>query len=339
MIASLRDADRDAWKLVARRAAHGFMQHRGIDSAAALTFFAALSLFPAALTVVSAFSLGAGRTDAVDDLLDAIGGMTTESAVAAIAEPLRQLTSIPNAGLALGIGIALLIWTASAYATAFGRAVNSVYEVQEGRPFWKFRGLMIVVTIVISIGFAAVAGILLLTGPVVEAIGREVGFGEPWITLWSILKWPVLLAFAVVIVGVLYYTTPNIARPRIRWVSWGAVFAIVVWAIATVGFGIYVSTIGQYDEVYGWLGGGIVLLLWLYITNLVLVVGAEVDAETTRLRQLESGIAAEELIHLPARDTRRNHQIARQRDADVRDSRALREHAELRRAARADTER
>jgi len=152
------------------------------------------------------------------------------------------------------------------------------------------------------------------------------GVGEPWLSIWTVAKWPIVLGLAVLIVAILYYFTPNTSRPRLRWVSWGATFAITVWALATAGFAVYVATVGQYDEVYGWLGGSLVLLLWLHITNLVLVLGAEVDAEIVRVRQLHSGIEAEDVIRLPLRDSTRNLRLARQRAEDIADGRRLREH-------------
>lgn len=321
-----RGLDRAALRVAARRAWHGFVRHRGIDSAAALTFFSAIALFPASLTVVSAIAIFDTRDGAVRDVLNAIDSVSRESTVATLAGPIGQLTRLPSPGWGLAIGIVLTVWMASGYATGFGRAVNAVYEVQEGRQFWKFRGIMILVTLVTTVAFASIITILLITPAVAAAIGERLGVGEPWFTTWNIAKWPVLLALAILIIAILYYFTPNISRPRMRWVSWGALFAIIAWAIATAGFAIYVTTVGQYDKIYGWLGGGIVLLLWLYITNLVLVLGAEVDAEIVRVRQLKSGIEAEEVIRLPLRDSTRNLMLARQRAEDVAAGRALREH-------------
>ena len=139
-----------------------------------------------------------------------------------------------------------------------------------------------------------------------------------------------LAILAFVIIGVLYYATPNVRHSRLRWVSWGAAFAIVAWGLATLAFAIYVMTVGTYDRIYGWIGGGLAILVWLYITNLVLVIGAEVDGELVRVRQLTAGIAAEEIIQLPARDTTRTLMLARQLAQDVAAGRAIREESDAR---------
>ncbi|GAB2461297.1 membrane protein [Conyzicola lurida] len=323
-----RGLPRAAFRHAATRAWHGFMLHRGIDSAAALTYFATLAIFPGALVVVSAFAISSDRQRAVDSILAVVGDVGTDSTVETLRAPLHEFLSLTNPGIALAAGLLLLLWTLSAYATAFGRAMNSVYEVQEGRQFWKFRGLMMLVTLVLMVAFGAIIVILLVTPRVIDAIGDDYGFSEPWMSVWNVGKWPLLAVLAVLVVAVLYYFTPNVRHSRLRWVSWGAVFAIVVWALAAAGFAVYVATVGQYERVYGWLGGGIVLLLWLYISNLVLVLGAEVDAEVVRLRQLSVGIPAEEVIQLPLRDTARNLLLARQRASDVHGSIEIREDAE-----------
>ncbi|MET1044993.1 MAG: YihY/virulence factor BrkB family protein [Microbacteriaceae bacterium] len=322
-----REMGRREWRYVARRAWHGFLRHRGVDSAAALTFFAALSLFPAALVLVSVFAIADSRTNAADDVLAVIGEFAQQSTVDALRDPLQQLVHIPNPGIALLVGLAFTLWTASAYATAFGRAMNAVYEVQEGRQIWKFRGLMLLVTVVPIVGFSLIVTLLFLTPTIAAAIGAEVGFGEPWITLFNVLKWVAIAAIAFGLVAMLFYFTPNVTHQRLRWVSYGSAFAVLVWALATAGFAVYIFTVGQYERVYGWLGGGVVTLLWLYLTNIVMVIGAEVDAEIVRARQLLAGIESEEVIRIPVRDTARNLMLARQRSADVAEGREIRENA------------
>ncbi|MBH0116490.1 YihY/virulence factor BrkB family protein [Salinibacterium sp. NG253] len=307
---------RHEWRYAFQRAYHGFMLHRGIDSAATLAFFAALAIFPAALTVVSALALGQGEDQAAETVLDLAREVLQEDTVEALKEPLTQLFSVGSPGLALAIGIALSVWSMSSYATAFGRAANSVFEIQEGRRFVKFRGLMLVLSAFLLAAFAAVAVLLLTTTNVATAIGEAFGFGEPWVAIWSYGRWPVLGGILTLIIAVLYYYTPNIRHERMRWVSTGAVFAIVTWGLATAGFGFYVSTIANYDRVYGWLGGALALLIWLYISNLAVVAGVEVDAEFTRLRQLRAGVSAENTVQLPVRDTFRNLVLARRQAAD-----------------------
>ena len=313
--------ERGDWRYAARRAWHGFVRHRGIDSAAALTFFSSLALFPMALTVVSAYAIGNGRKDAAANLLGIVGEVVQPETVDTLREPLTQLFTVTNPGIALAIGLVLSLWSLSSYATGFGRAVNTVYEVQEGRQIWKFRGLMLVLAVFLLALFAAIAVLLLTT----ERVAKAVGVTEPWLGVWVVGRWPAVVILFTVLIAVLYYATPNVRHDRLRWVSFGALFAIVVWGLATAAFTVYVSTVGTYDRIYGWLGGGLALLLWLYITNLVLVLGAEVDAELVRLRQLRAGIRAEEVIQLPMRDTTRNLMLARQRARDESEGRAIRE--------------
>ena len=320
-----RGLTRSDWAFAARRSSHGFVRHRGIDSAAALTFFSSLALFPMALAVVSAFSLGSGRDNAAESILEVLGEVLQPGTLDILKEPLTSLFTVSNPGVALALGLALSLWSLSSYATAFGRAVNTVYEVQEGRQIWKFRGLMLVLAVFLLAVFAGIAVLLLTT----DRVASAVGITEPWLTVWAVVRWPVLAALFTLLIAVLYYFTPNVRHVRMRWVSFGALFAIVAWALATTAFVFYVSTAQTYDRIYGWLGGGLALLLWLYLTNLVLVLGAEVDAELVRVRQLSAGIRAEETIQLPLRDTTRNLVLARQRADDVRDGKKIRDAAVL----------
>lgn len=327
-IPTSRGLPRSAWRYAARRTWHGFVRHRGIDSAAALTFFAALAIFPAALVVVSAFAIANGKHHAVGVILDIIDELAQPSTVDAVRDPLTELFTVTNPGIAITVGLVLSIWSLSSYATAFGRAVNTVYEVQEGRQIWKFRGLMLILAAFLLVVFATIVVLLATTPRLAAAIGESLGVGEPWITVWSFGRWPVLLLLVTLVIAILYYFTPNVRHHRMRWVSFGAGFAIIAWGLATTAFGFYVATVGTYDRIYGWLGGGLALLIWLYLTNLVLVLGAEVDAEVVRLRQLGAGIAAEEIIQLPIRDSTRNLMLARQLAMDVADGRAIREDAD-----------
>lgn len=319
-----RGIGRSAWSYALKRSWHGFVRHRGIDSAAALTFFAALAAFPATLALVSALAIVDDRKGAVVDLLKAINTVARESTVSMLAEPIAQFTRIPNPGWGLLVGLALTVWSVSAYATAFGRAMNQAYEVEEGRPFWKFRALMLALTVPLVVAFSLVAAILLFTPRVVTAMGDALGFGEPWIGIWDTGRWLLLAIVVLLVIAVLYYFTPNVERPRFRWVSWGSAAAVVGWAIATTAFTLYAATVSSYDKIYGWLGGGIAMLLWLYLSNLVLVLGAELDAELVRVRQLHAGVAAEETVKLPARDTRRSRTLEEKRSKDEAVGRKLR---------------
>lgn len=315
----------DLGRYAVRRAWHGFVRHRGIDSAATLAFFSALTVFPASLTIVSALALGQGKGAATEFVLDLAGSLVREETVDVVKEPLTQLFSIGSPLVALLIGIVLSVWAMSGYASAFGRAANSVYEVHEGRRFVKFRALMLLLSLFLLVAFAAVIVLLVTTRDAAKVFMQRLGVGDPWVIVWVVGRWPVLLAVLTLIIAVLYYATPNIRREKRRWVGVGALFAITVWGAATAVFAFYVSTVSNYDRVYGWLGGALALLVWMYISNLALVAGLEVDAEFTRVRQLSEGIAAETGVKLPLRDSTRNLILARRRATDEAEGKAIRE--------------
>jgi membrane protein len=304
-LATSRSLTLESWQLAGIRAYHGLLRHRGLDSAAALAFFGALVLVPASLAVVSAFAVFDSKARASGDILKIVRSFAPASTVAEIRDPLTQLFTLPNAGYALALGIVLTVWTLSGYVTAFGRAVNTAYDVQEGRRWIPLRASMILVAIVLLIALAVVVAIVSGTPTVAGAIAKTLGWSPAVAIVWDILKWPVLAGLAAFVVGVLYFYSPNVHHLRIRWVTWGALLAIAVWVLATVGFGIYILNFSHYNKVYGWLGGAVILLLWLYLSNLVVVFGAEMDAEIVRARQLEAGIDAVTEIQLPLRSTRR----------------------------------
>jgi membrane protein len=324
-IPSTRHLSREALLLAATRAYHGFLRHRGIDSAAALSFFAALVVFPASLALVSVFALIDDKADAPADILRIVSSVAPHSTVVAIHGPLTQLLSIPNAGYALATGIVLTLWTLSGYLTAFGRAINTAYEVEEGRRWAPMRARMLLAAIVLMVAGAAIVLMLSGTPSVAGAIVKSLGLA-PWIAaFWDILKWPVIAVLAVGVVAILYYYPPNVRHLRTRWVTGGALLTIVVWTLATIGFAVYVLNFSHYNRVYGWLGGAVVLLLWLYLSNLVVVFGAEVDAEIVRVRQLVAGIRSEDKIQLPLRSTRRIETLEKWQATDQRNGRLLRE--------------
>lgn len=319
---------RGSARIAVTRAWHGFMRHRGIDAAAALTFFTALAAFPALLVLVSSFALLDDRERAGRDLAAIAGTVLPADAADDIENALAELLSLESPALALGAGIILLLWTVSGYATAFGRAVNTVYEVEEGRPFWAFRARMLLVALVLVVLATAIVAILLVTPTAAEDILGRRGLAPAVATIWNWGKWPLLLVLLVIVIGVLYFATPNVSHTRIRWVSVGSLAAIGIWVLATAGFALYLLIGGHYDALYGSLGGAVIALLWAYLTNAALVAGSELDAEFVRLRQLARGEPAEEVVRLPMRDSRRNRLLARQRDADVAASRSIRERIE-----------
>jgi membrane protein len=314
---SLGDIRKRSWIYVARKTLREFSKDQCTDLAAALTYYAVLALFPALVALVSLLGvLGQGQST-VDALLEIVDQVGPASAVDSLRPTIEQLSSSQGAGIALVIGLLGALWSASGYVGAFGRAMNRIYEVGEGRPIWKLRPVQLLVTLFAVLLVAVAAAALVLTGPVAEAVGEQIGLGSTAILVWDIAKWPVLLGIVVLIVAVLYYATPNVKQPTFRWVSVGAVLAIVVWILASAAFGLYVAMFASYDKTYGSLAGVIVFLLWLWLTNLALLFGAELDAELERGRQLQAGIAAEETIQLPPRDTRNIEKAEEKHEADV----------------------
>lgn len=318
------DLDKPPLKFALKRTVREFSADQCTDLAAALTYYAVLSLFPALIAMVSllgVFGQGKSTTDALLGVAQDLGG---GSVVEAVRGPVEQLTSSRAAGVALVLGLVTALWSASGYVGAFGRAMNRVYEIGEGRPFWKLRPLQILVTLVAVLLIAVVALGLVLTGPLADAIGKALGVGGVALTVFTIAKWPVLAAVVVVIIAILYYATPNVQQPRFRWMSIGAFVALVTWVVASALFGFYVANFSSYGKTYGSLAGVIVFLLWLWITNLALLFGAELDSELERGRQLQAGLPAEDELQLPPRDDRTLRKQREKEDHDRAEARRIR---------------
>lgn len=297
------DLTRPSLRYVARRTIAEFSSDQCMDLAAALTYFAVLSLFPALVVVVSLVGVIGQSERTSQTLLEIVGDISPGGAADTLRQPIEQLATAPAAGSALVIGLVGALWSASGYVGAFSRAMNRIYEVEEGRPVWKLRSQQLFLTAVGLIGAAVGALLLTLSGDVAKAVGATLHLGETTVTVWNIARWPAMLVLVTVCVAVLYYFGPNVRQPRFRWISVGAGIAIVVWAVASLLFGVYVAHFGSYNKTFGSLAGVAVFLLWLWITNVALLFGAEIDAELERGRQLQAGIAAEDNLQLPLRDT------------------------------------
>lgn len=310
---------RPSWRYLLRRTVHEFLRDECTDSAAVMTFFAVLSIFPGLLTVVSMLGVF-GQTEltiaALLGLLEEIG--TPDEVVALLEEPISELAGFPSAGLALALSLLGALWTASGYVRALARSMNRIYEVQEGRPAWKLYPVMIGVTLSLMVLVAGMILLLLVSGPVARRLGELFGLGETALLISDGARIPVLLLLFAFIVTLLYYATPNVRQPTFRWLSIGSLFAIAVTALATTGFSFYVSNFNDYDATYGAISGVIVLLLWMWIVNIVLLAGAELNAEIERARQLQAGLPAEETLQLSSRDTRQTTKV-RKRDQDMVD--------------------
>jgi membrane protein len=321
----ITDVKKPAWKLIFRRTLHEFGDDKCTTLAAGLTYYGVLSLFPALLALLSLLGLFGQAEQTTRVLLQVVGGVADDTVVRAIRGPVEQLAHAPSAGFALVIGLVGAIWSASGYVTAFAQSMNTIYEVDEGRPFWKLRPVVLLVTVILLLIAVVMALLLVISGPVAEAIGDVIGLGDTAVLVWNIAKWPVLVGFAILMIAVLYYATPNVKQPSFRWMSVGSAIALVVLAIASLAFFFYVSNFGNYNKTYGSIGGIIVLLLWLWIANISLLFGAEFDAEMERGRQLQGGIEAEETIQLPPRDTKQSEKKQEKEEKIVEAGREVRE--------------
>jgi membrane protein len=317
-----------SWRYTLKKAFTEFGRDQCTDLAAALTYYAVLAVFPALLALVSLLGVFGQGQSTTDTMLEIVRSLGQGTAADQLEGPISQMTQTHSAGFALVAGLVGAVWSASGYVGAFGRAMNRIYQIDEGRPVWKLRPLQLLLTLVGILLAALVLVGLVISGPVAKSIGDVIGLGDTAVTVWGVAKWPVMLAIVVVLVAVLYYATPNVRQPRFRWISVGAAIAIVVWLVASAAFGFYVANFGSYNKTYGSLAGVIVFLLWLWLTNLALLFGAEVDAELERSRQLQAGIEAEETLQLPPRDTRASDKKAEKLRERVDEGRRLREEAQ-----------
>jgi membrane protein len=296
------DLPKRSWIATLRRTFFEFKDDNLTDWAAALTYYAVLSVFPALIALVSIIGLIADPATITRVLTDTVSSLGPKSAVDTFKGPIASITSNQSrAGIGLIVGLAGALWTASGYVGAFMRASNAIYEIEEGRPFYKLRPLQILVTLVLELMLALVVLGLIVSGPLATAFGQAIGLGDTAITVFNIAKWPVLLVIVAVMLAILYYTAPNAKLPGFRWISPGSVLAVVVWIVASGLFAFYVANFGSYDKTYGTLAGVVTFLVWMWLTNLAVLFGAELNAELERSRELAAGEPAHEAIQLPPR--------------------------------------
>ena len=278
-----------AWWQALRDAAKAFRDRDLIDNAAALTYYSVLSVFPFLIVLVALLGV-LGSTESIDGLLRIVEDLGSASAVETVRPPIENIVEQSSgAGLALVLGVLAGLWTASGYIGGFMRASNEIYDVEEDRPFYKLRPVQILMTLVMTVIVAIVLMALLLTGPLVAAIGAELGIGDAGVTIFSIVKWPVLFVIVVVVIGLLYRFSPNARHAGLRWILPGSMLATLLWLAASAGFSLYVANFGAYSSTYGSLAGVIVFLVWLWLTNVAILFGAQFAAELER-----TGVAAAE---------------------------------------------
>ena len=260
------------------------------DRAASLTYYAVLSIFPALVALVAIVGLVADPATITRELTKLVSSVGPASAASTFQEPIASLAhgrSTP--GILLVVGIAAALWTASGYVGAFMRASNKIYEVEEGRSIIKLRPLQMLVTLVLVLLLALVLVALVVTGPIASRVGSAIGASGAAVTAWDIAKWPVLLVVVTFMIAVLYYASPNARLRGLKSIIPGSLLAVGVWLLTSAGFAYYVANFGSYNKVYGALGTVVVFLVWLWITNLAILLGAEVNAERERSRQLRAG--------------------------------------------------
>ena len=271
-----------AWWHALRDAGKAFQSRNLTHHAAALTYFSVLSIFPGLIVLVSLLGV-LGSPDSIDGLLRIVEQLGSQSAVDTLRPPIENIVSNSGgAGIALVIGIAAALWSASGYIGGFILVANEIWDVDEDRSFFSRRPLQLVITIVMTLSVALILLALVLTGPLVGAVGDEIGVGDTALTIFSIVKWPLIFAAVVFITGFLYRTAPATSHAGFRWILPGALVATVLWLLGSIAFSFYVANFGSYSGTYGSLAGGIVALLWLYLTNVAVLFGAQFAAELER---------------------------------------------------------
>jgi membrane protein len=291
---------RRAWGDVLKRTFSEFKEDNLTDWAAALTYYGIVSIFPALIALVSI--LGLIGQSATKPLLDNLGGFAPGPAHEILSNALHGLTQGRSpASILFVVGLAGAIWSASGYIGAFIRASNVIWDVEEGRPIWRTIPLRLVVTIVMLVLLAASAVAVVVTGPLADRVGELLGIGSAAITVWDIAKWPVLILVVSLMFSILYYASPNVRQPGFRWITVGGIFAVIVWILASAAFGLFVANFGSYNKTYGSLGAVIIFLVWLWLTNVAILLGAELNAEIERGRQIEAGQPADREPFLPPR--------------------------------------
>jgi len=287
-----------------RRTVTEFKEDNLTDWAAALTYYGILAIFPAILALVSLLGLmGTGTTQTLIDNLGQVAPGPAKDIFTSAIENLQKNRGA--AGIMVIVGLAVAIWSASGYVAAFMRASNAIYEVEEGRPIWKSLPTRVGTTLVVLVLLALVAIGVVFTGGLAEQAGKVIGLDQTVVDVWNIAKWPVLIMLVSLTFAILYYAAPNVKHPKFQWVSPGGVVAVLLWIVASAAFAFYVASFASYNKTYGSLGGVIVFLTWLWISNIAVLFGAELNAELERGRQIEGGMSEEKEPFLPHRDTRK----------------------------------
>ncbi|WP_258319035.1 YihY/virulence factor BrkB family protein [Streptomyces griseorubiginosus] len=305
-----------SWGAALKGSLREFKDDELTDRAAALTYYGVLALFPALLVLVSVLGL-TGRST-TDKVLDNLQQFAPGSARDIITSAVQQLQGNSGTGSLMAVvGLVLAVWSASGYVAAFIRAANAVYDMPEGRPVWKILPVRVAVTVVLMVLAVISALIVVFTGTLARQAGRALGIGDTALTVWSIAKWPVLVILVTVMIAILYWATPNARVKGFRWITPGSFLALLIWMVASAGFALYVANFASYNKTYGTMAGVIVFLLWLWITNLAILLGLEFDSEIVRQRAIAGGHPAGAEPYTQPRDTRTWDEEDRRRLGDT----------------------
>ncbi|MEU4090011.1 YihY/virulence factor BrkB family protein [Streptomyces aureus] len=295
---------RQAWGRVFTGSLREFQKDELTDRAAALTYYGVLALFPALLVLVSL--LGITGRSTTDKVLDNLRQLTPGSARDILTNAVEQLQGDAGVGSVVAVvGLVVALWSASGYVAAFIRAANAVYDMPEGRPAWKILPVRVGVTVVLMVLAVASALIVVFTGGVARQVGTALGIGDTALTVWSIAKWPVLVLLVTVMIAILYWASPNAKVKGFKWITPGSLLALLIWMIASAGFAFYVANFASYNKTYGTMAGVIVFLVWLWISNLAVLLGLEFDAEAMRQRAIAGGLPPDAEPYTEPRDTRK----------------------------------
>jgi membrane protein len=297
----LSDLSRGAWRDVLKRTFREYKDDNLTDLAAALTYYGVLAIFPMLIVLVSI--LGLIGHSATQPLIENLGKVAPGPAREIFTSAIKNVQSGKGtAGIMFIVGLAGGLWSASAYIAGFMRASNIVWDVGEGRPIWKTIPLRLAVTLVTVVLLTVSAVAVVLTGGLAKEVGDVIGVRSSAVTIWDIAKWPVLVLVVSLMVSILYYASPNVRHPGFRWITPGSVLAVLLWIVASAAFAFYVASFASYNKTYGALGGIVVFLVWLWITNTVILLGAELNAEIERGRQIQAGAPADREPFLKPRD-------------------------------------
>jgi membrane protein len=286
---SFGDLPNGSWKRIAKRT---FDQYRadGITNlAAALTYRSVLSLFPGLIAFVALLGLVGQYPQTFNAVLQIAGSIAPQSTIQTISGPVRQvITNKGGAGALFGVGLAGTVWAASGYVGTFSWAANVMWEAKRGRSWYRQWPFNIAVTLVALILATSVLMALVLTGPLARAVGGQLGVGSAGLEIWNIAKWPAIVGVVTLMINGLYYIAPNVRPPSWRWLTPGAVLAVIAWALTSAAFGLYIANFGSYNKTYGTLGAVVTFLIWVWLTNIAVLLGIELDSEIERERQLSA---------------------------------------------------